>query len=138
VREPTRAPMLRCDNISWLRLKLAADLATPRPVLEGFRTPRGLLHRRNGLPVLVVARTISTMQSIEDTEAGLPSRQQHLQHVSNAMIGFRDLADPRPDFATLGNEVVVRVDHQHCRGAQVVVVVSHDATTSLLRAMARR
>src|SRR5262245_21949497 len=86
VGEATGTPMLRGDDLSRLRLELATDLATPRAVFEGLMRPRCLLNGRNVLPSLIVARTVSMMQRIEDPKLGLPRGIQDLQHMRNAVI----------------------------------------------------
>src|SRR6266403_3304669 len=65
-----------------------SGLATPRAVFEGLSLPPRLLDRRNVLPGLVVARTISMMQCIEDPKLRLPRRIQDLQHMRDAVIRF--------------------------------------------------
>src|SRR5262249_16239009 len=113
------------------------DLTTPGPVLERLRRPGGLLYGRDVLPRLVVARTVPSVQRVEDAEPRLPRRLQNLQHVLNAVIGFRDRADPSPAFAALGNKIVIRVDQQERHGVRIMYIVSHHgATASLARVMA--
>jgi hypothetical protein len=80
--------MLRSDNLAWLRLELGTDLATPRAVFEALSHPRCLLDGRNVLLSLVVARTVSMMQCVEDPKLRLPCGIQDLQHVGNAVIRF--------------------------------------------------
>jgi hypothetical protein len=70
--------MLRGDNLAWLRLELGTDLATPRAVFEALLHPRCLLNGRNVLPSLVVARTVSMMQRLEDPKLRLPRGIQDL------------------------------------------------------------
>src|SRR5262245_10158416 len=96
VGEPAGTPMLRRDDVAWLRLELGANLAAPRAVFESFAPPRCLLDGRNVFPGLIVAWTISAMQRIEDANLRLPSGGQKLQHVRNAMVGFSNGLDPIP------------------------------------------
>ena len=63
--------MLPDDNFARLWLELGAKLATPRAILECLSRPRRLLNRRNVLPGLVVARTVSTMHCIENLQLRL-------------------------------------------------------------------
>jgi hypothetical protein len=70
--------MLRGDNLAWLRLELGTDLATPRAVFEALGLPRCLLDRRNVPPGLVVARTVSMVQRLEDPKLRLPRGIQDL------------------------------------------------------------
>ena len=72
IGKATRTPMLRGDYLAWLRLELGTDFATPRAVFEALSLPRCLLNGRNVLPSLVVTRTVSTMQRIEDPKLRLP------------------------------------------------------------------
>jgi len=64
--------MLRGDNFAWLRLESCADLTTPRAMFEALVQPAGFLDGRNVLPDLVVARTVSMMQRIENAKPRLP------------------------------------------------------------------
>jgi len=64
--------MLRGDNLSRLRLEFGTDLATPRAAFEALVHPRCLLNGRDVFPRLVVARTVSMMQGIEDPKLRLP------------------------------------------------------------------
>ena len=50
VGKATGTPMLLGHDIARLRGEFAADLATPRAVLEGLSQPRCLLDRRNFEP----------------------------------------------------------------------------------------
>src|SRR5262249_46844397 len=111
VGEATGTPMLRGDNLAWLRLELGTDLATPSAVFEALVRPRCLLNWRNVLPVLIVARTIAMMHGIEDAKLRLACRVEDLQHVANAVVRFRNSFDMGPEFAAFGNEVVVGIDH---------------------------
>src|SRR5215510_5199494 len=78
VGKATGTPMLLGHDIARLRLELAANLATPGAVFEGLMPPGRLLDRRNVLPGLVVAWTVTTMQRIEDAQRRLPRRMQDL------------------------------------------------------------
>src|SRR5215470_16611687 len=88
VGKATGTPMLKGHDIAWLRLEFAADLAAPRPVFEGLMRPGCLLDRRDVLPGLVVAGTVSTMQRIEDAPPRLPCRLQDLHHMRHTAIRF--------------------------------------------------
>ena len=76
--EATGPPMLEGHDLARLRGEFAADLAAPRPGFERLMHPGRLLDRRDVLPGLVVAGTVSTMQRVEDTKARLPRSIQHL------------------------------------------------------------
>src|SRR5262245_63878149 len=112
--------MLKGNNISWLRCEFTAELAAPRPELEGPVQPRGFLHRRDVLPELVVTWTVSMMQCIEHAQARVPRRVQDLQHMRDAVVGFGNLLNAIPKLPALGDEVVVRVDHEK-RGDRLLV-----------------
>ena len=114
VGKATGTPMLQGHDVARLRLELATDLATPRAVFEGLMRPGCLLDRRNVLPGLVVAWTVSMMQRIEDAKPRLPRRIQDLQHMRNTIICFCNSLQAIPYFASLGNEIVIRIDHEKC------------------------
>jgi hypothetical protein len=136
VGKAARAPVFERHDIARLRGEFAANLAAPRAVLEGLSRPRGLLNRSDVLPCLVVPGTISTMQRVEHAKPGSPRGIQDLQHVRDATIGLRDTAQAIPDLAALGNEIVVRVDHQKCRGLPVKRRKAHDVSTSCVVCLA--
>src|SRR5262249_6286027 len=123
--------MLEGHDISRLRCELAAELAAPRPVLEALVQPRGLLHRSNVRPGLVVAWTVSTMHCIEDAQSRAPRRVQDLQHMRDAVVGFGNLLYAIPELSALGDEVVVRVDHEKCGDRLLVRQCAHDSVSSL-------
>jgi hypothetical protein len=60
------------------------------------------------------------MHGVEDAKLGLSRGIQDLQHVGHAVVGFGNRFDAGPDLAALGDEVVVRIDHQ--KGGDVLVV----------------
>jgi hypothetical protein len=103
-----------------LRLELAADLATPRAVFEALVHPRCLLDGRNVFPGLVVAWTVTMMQRIENAKRGLPRSIQDLQHMRNTIIGFCNSLQAIPKFASLENEIVIRIDHKKCSDLFVI------------------
>src|SRR5262249_43100447 len=121
-------PMFEGHDVAHLRCELAADLATPGPVLEGLVRPGCLLDGSNVLPGLVVALTVSMMQRIENALPCLPRSIQDLQHVRNTIIRFCDSLQAVPYLASFGNEVVVRIDHQECSD---LLVICHGHATSL-------
>src|SRR5512132_2365114 len=51
------------------------------------------------------------MQCIEDPKLRLPRGIQDLQHMRNAVIRFCNTPNVVPYLASLGNEVVIRIDH---------------------------
>jgi hypothetical protein len=101
--------MLEGHDVARLRCEFAADLATPCIVCKHLTGPTRPLDWRNVLPGLVVARAVSMMQRVEDPKLSLPPRIQDLQHVwdtrGNALQAI-------PYFASLGNEIVVRIDDE--------------------------
>src|SRR5262245_32773064 len=117
--------MLSGDNLTRLGLEFGTDLATPSTVFKGFSPPRCPLNRHNILPSLVVARSVSMMHCIEDWKLRLPRGVEDLQHIRNAAIRLRDSPNAVPELATLGNEVVVGIDHQKCSKLRVVYQLRH-------------
>ena len=120
VGEAAPTPMLRGNNLARLRRELGTELAAPRTVFEALALPRRPLDRRDVFPVLVVTRAVSVTHGIEDLKLCLPCGVQHLQHVRNAIVGFRYGPDAGPHLAALGDEVVVRIDHQECGEMPIV------------------
>src|SRR5262245_11373911 len=117
--------MLAGYNLTWLRLEFGTDLATPGTVFEGFSPPRCPLDRRNILPSLVVARSISMMHCIEDAKLSLPRGVEDLQHIRNAAIRLRDSPNAVPELAAFGNEIVIGIDYQKCSKLRVVCQLRH-------------
>lgn len=64
------------------------------------------------------------MHRIEDPKLRLPRGIQDLEHMRDAVIRFCNSPNTIPYFATLGNEVVVRINHKKC-GELVVVYGFH-------------
>ena len=52
------------------------------------------------------------MQRIENAKLRIPSSIQNLQHVRNTLIRFRNSFQAIPYLASLGDEIVVRVDNE--------------------------
>jgi hypothetical protein len=52
------------------------------------------------------------MHGIEDPKLRLARGVQNFQHMGDAVVGFGNSFDARPDLAAFGNEVVIRIDHQ--------------------------
>ena len=65
------------------------------------------------------------MQRIEDAKLRLPRRLQDLQHMRNTLICFCNSLQAIPDLASLGNEIVVRIDHQKCGDLFVKLQICH-------------
>src|SRR5262249_13535806 len=128
VGEAAGAPMLRHDNLAWLGLELGTKLATPGAIFEALPLPRCFLNGRDVLPGLVVTRPVSMMRHIEDAKLRLARGVQHLQHMRNAVIGFGDGANAVPYLASLGDEVVVRIDHQKASELPFVCSFCHERT----------
>src|SRR6516162_2953836 len=101
--------MLLGHYFARLWLEFAADLAAPRAVFEGLMRPRCLLDRRNVLPSLVVAGTVSVMQRIKNAKAPLPRSIQDVHHMRNTVVRFSNTLQAIPYFAALGNEIVIRI-----------------------------
>jgi hypothetical protein len=51
------------------------------------------------------------MHRVENPDTGLSRRFKNLHHVRNTLVPFGDAHYAIPDLAALGNEVVVRIDH---------------------------
>ena len=51
------------------------------------------------------------MQRVEDAKPCIARGIQDLQHMRNAVIRFRNAPNAVPYFASLGNEVTIRIDH---------------------------
>src|SRR5262245_62002551 len=109
--EPTGAPVLLCDNLTWRRHEFGTELATPCAVFEALMLPRASLNGRNVRPRFVVACTIPMMHGIEDANLHCARDIQDFYHVGDAVVCFSDSFDAGPDLAALGNEVVVGIDH---------------------------
>jgi hypothetical protein len=52
------------------------------------------------------------MQRIEHAKVRPARGIEHLQHIGNTIICFCDCLQTIPEFASLGNEVVVRIDDE--------------------------
>src|SRR5690349_13693953 len=117
--------MLRDDTFSRLRGELGTDLATPRTEFESLMLPRCPLNRRDVLPTLVVAWTITMMQCVENAKSRLPCCIQNLQHMRNTLIRLCNGLEAIPYLAAIGNEIVVRVDHKQCGHCLVVCHCRH-------------
>jgi hypothetical protein len=65
------------------------------------------------------------MHGIEDAKLRFPRGIQDLQHMRNAAICFCDSPNAIPYLASLGNEVVIRIDHQKCGHLLVICVPRH-------------
>src|SRR5713101_3772988 len=65
------------------------------------------------------------MQRIENANLRLPRSIQDLKHVRNTIICFCNSLQVIPYFASLGNEVVVRIDHEKRSDLFVKLQVCH-------------
>ena len=65
------------------------------------------------------------MQRIEDAKLRLPRSIQDLQHMRNTLICFCNSLQAIPYLASLGNEVVIRIDHQKCSDLFVILQLCH-------------
>jgi hypothetical protein len=93
--------MLRRHDLAGLTLEPGAQLSTPCAVFEALARPSSLLNWRNGLPGLIVAGTVSTMQRVDDLKPRIPRGVQDLQHIRNAVIRLRDSPNATPNLASL-------------------------------------
>src|SRR4029453_6560534 len=71
-----------------------------------------------------VSQAIPMMHRIEHSKLGLPRRIQDLQHMRDTSVAFCDIPQAVPYLPSLGNEVVVRVDHKKC---SELLVKRHDS-----------
>ena len=99
-------------DLTRRRHEFGAELAAPGAVFESLPLPSCPLNWRNVPPRFVVARTVAMMHGIEDPKLRLARGIENFQHVGNAVVGVSDRFDAGPDLAALGNEIVVRIDHQ--------------------------
>src|SRR5581483_3465870 len=123
--ESTGAPMLPDDYLAWPRCELRADLAAPCAVFEALSEPCRLLNGRNVSPGFIIAGTVSMMHCVEDMKPCIPCRVQDREHVRDAVVRLCDPPDARPDLATLGDEVVVWINHQESRNRLVIDMFLH-------------
>ena len=65
------------------------------------------------------------MQRIEDAKPRLPRRSQDLQHMRNTVISLCNSLQAIPYFASLGNEIVVRIDDEKCSDLFVKLQICH-------------
>src|SRR5215471_3762921 len=122
VGKATGTPMLEGHDLARLRREFAADLAAPRPVFEASVPPGRPLDRRDVLPGLVVAGAVAMMHRVEDAKPRRPRRLQYLRHMRNTTICFGNSLHAAPELAALGDEIVIRIDHQKC---DAILVIGH-------------
>ena len=65
------------------------------------------------------------MESIENADVRLSRSIEDLEHMSNTLVRFCNTLQTIPYFATLGNEVVIWVDHNKCSELFVISHWSH-------------
>ena len=65
------------------------------------------------------------MQRIEDAKLRLPRSIQNLQHMWNTTIRFCNSLQAIPYFASLGNEIVIRIDDEKCGDLFVILQICH-------------
>ena len=106
--------MLLGDDVAGLWFEASSELAAPRAVFKRLTLSGSLLNWHNVCPGVVVARTVTTMHRVEDMDACSSGGIEHLLHVGNTIVRFGDRLDAIPDLAALGNEIVVRIDDDHC------------------------
>jgi hypothetical protein len=51
------------------------------------------------------------MHGVEDPQRRFARGMQNFKHVGNAVVSFGNRLDARPYLASIGNEVVVGIDH---------------------------
>src|SRR5262249_25106046 len=62
------------------------------------------------------------MQRIKDAGVCISRGLKHLRHMRNALIGFSNALYAIPYFSTLGNEIVIRINHNK---SGEVLLISH-------------
>jgi len=65
------------------------------------------------------------MQRIENTKFRRARRIQDLEHMGNTIIRFGHSLQVRPEFASLGNEIVVWIDNEKCGHVSDKLHISH-------------
>ncbi len=65
------------------------------------------------------------MQRIEDAKLSLPRSVQDLQHMRNTIFCFCNNLRAILYFASLGNEIVVRIDDEKCSDLFVKIQIFH-------------
>jgi hypothetical protein len=65
------------------------------------------------------------MQRIENAKLRFPRSIQHLQHMRNTIICLSDGPQAVPCFASLRNEIVVRIDDEKCSDLFVELQIFH-------------
>jgi hypothetical protein len=78
------------------------------------------------------------MHGIKDPEFRFSCGAQNFDHMLYAAVGLGNSFDPRPDFATFGDEVVIRIDHQQGSRGLVVCGSIHDVPSSVITAAGSR
>jgi hypothetical protein len=80
---------------------------------------------------------VSMMQCIEDPKLRFPRGIQDLQHMRNAVIRFCDSPNAVPYLASLGNEVVIRIDHKKCSDPHFISHFCHAPSRAMRSAKSR-
>src|SRR5215469_2180998 len=117
--------MLLSDDVARLRGEFGTELSPPRSILKCLSRPGCFLNRRDVLPGLVVARTVTMMHRIENAQPNLSRSDQQLQHIRYAAICFGNALDAIPYLAALRYEIVVGIDDEKCRTFLFKLQVGH-------------
>jgi hypothetical protein len=64
-------------------------------------------------------------QRIENAKLSLPRSIQDLQHMRTTIISFSNRLQAIPYFASLGDEIVVRIDDEKCSDLFVKLQICH-------------
>ena len=106
------------QNVVWYVVKICCQRAglehiAPHDLYSKlFRDQAAFWIGRNVLPGLIVAWTVTMVQRIEDAQPRLPRSIQDLQHIRDAFVCFCNTLYATPYLASLGNEIIVRIDHK--------------------------
>jgi hypothetical protein len=111
VGEPLEPQLLQRHDLARSTPELAADLATPRPIFEQLVQPSCFW---TGAMYLQVSCSLDGIDDAVHKDAKLrpPRSLQDLQHIRITLITFCNSLQAIPYLASLGNEVVIWIDHQ--------------------------
>ncbi|SED20375.1 hypothetical protein SAMN04490356_7410 [Streptomyces melanosporofaciens] len=131
VGEPALRPVLMGHHLPRPRLEVRMELPTPGVPGEAVPDHDVPLGRVGVGPRLVVTRLPAAVRDEHHPHPGLPGgADDGAQIVQQTDLLGHALHD-RPDLASLGEEVVVRVDEQHCRSPGVIGLGCHDLSSAL-------
>src|ERR1700733_6849153 len=128
VREAALSPMLFDDDIPRAWREVGVKFRAPCSFLAQVTPHDAALARVDVVPVFVIPFFPLAMRNDENRNIRRArSCLNGAQVVEQAHL-LRDLPDPRPEEALLGQEVVVRIDEQHRRRILAILREHHAAT----------